>query len=224
MTTDYTPRMRALDRISRSIAEHQPVRRENGIGSTCRNYACQGVIFLNLKDRYNHQAVVLVNDLQRELDFYLESVREDAKEEGREVTAEELADIRNEFLILAPAPEPEPVHTNHGLGLHKPLRRYKACFRDKVSYPTAVRAFQVHLNDSMRGYESVVIERAEDVPFIEVCAECFRIENSYGVHRNHDDNHDDELHGIEVSVNASSWPCPTAIAASHGSVPAPKGA
>ncbi len=108
MTTEYTPRLRALDRISRSIAEHQSVRREEGIGSTCKNPACNGVIFLTLNDRYNHQSVVLVNDLQRELDAYLQYAREDAEEEGREITEEELDYARSEFLILAPAPMPEP--------------------------------------------------------------------------------------------------------------------
>lgn len=108
MTTEYTPRMRALDRISRSIAEHQPVRRDEGIGSTCKNRACKGVIFFNLNDRYNHQAVVLANDLQHELDFYLEFLRDEADEEGREVTGEELAYARTEHLILAPAPVPDP--------------------------------------------------------------------------------------------------------------------
>lgn len=104
---EYTPRMRALERVARSIAEHQSVRREEGIGSTCKNRACQGVIFLNLNDRYNHQAIVLVNDLQSDLDWYLDILREDAKEEGREVTEEELAYARSEYLILAPSIAPE---------------------------------------------------------------------------------------------------------------------
>lgn len=108
MTTEYTPRMRALDRISRSIAEHQPVRREEGIGSTCKNRACKGVIFLTINDRYNHQSVVLVNDMQRDLYWYLQVLREDAEEEGREVTEEELADARSEYLILAPSAAPVP--------------------------------------------------------------------------------------------------------------------
>jgi hypothetical protein len=105
---EYTPRMRALERVARSIAEHQPVRREEGIGSTCKNRACRGVIFLNLNDRYNHQAIVLVNDLQSDLDWYLDRLREDAKEEGREVTEEELAYARSEYLVLAPSIAPEP--------------------------------------------------------------------------------------------------------------------
>lgn len=109
MTPDeYTPRMRALDRIARSLAEHQPVRREEGIGSTCKNRACNGVIFLTLNDRYNHQSVVLVNDLQRDLDFDLEYLRDEAEKEGREVTDEELAEVRSEYLILGPVPTPEP--------------------------------------------------------------------------------------------------------------------
>jgi hypothetical protein len=101
MPADYTPRMRALDRIARSLAEHQPVKREVGIGSTCKNHACKGVIFLTLNDRYNHQSVVLVNDLQSELDWAMQIQREDAEEEDREVTKEEIAEIRSEYLILA---------------------------------------------------------------------------------------------------------------------------
>lgn len=31
MTTEYTPRLRALKRIASSLARHQPVRREEGI-------------------------------------------------------------------------------------------------------------------------------------------------------------------------------------------------
>lgn len=96
------------------------------------------------------------------------------------------------------------------LELHKPLRRYKASFLDKVTYPTAERAFRVHLNDSMRGFESVVIDRVEDVPFIEVCRECSRVENSFdqGEDR-YTDEHDDDQDGTELSVKASAWPCAT---------------
>lgn len=104
MTDEYTPRMRALDRITNSIAGHQAVPRTEGIGSTCRNPACEGVILLTLGDRYRHQAVMLVNDLQRELDFYIETVHEDAREEDREATAEELAGMASQFLVLGPAP------------------------------------------------------------------------------------------------------------------------
>lgn len=108
MTEEYTPRMRALDRIARSISEHQAVRREDGPFSTCKNPACNGVIFVNMRARYEHQAVVMVNDLQRELDFTLQYAREDAQAEGRELTADEEAEIRSDFLVLAPAPEPDP--------------------------------------------------------------------------------------------------------------------
>lgn len=111
MTTDYTPRMRALDRIARSISEHQPVRRDEGFGSTCKNPACKGVIFLNIRDRYNHQSVVLVNDLQSDLDWHLQNLREDAAEDGREVTEEALADARSEYLVLAPSPAADPARS-----------------------------------------------------------------------------------------------------------------
>lgn len=109
MTADeYTPRMRALDRIARSISEHQHVSREDGPFSTCKNPACNGPIFVNRRARYQHQAIVLVNDLQRELDYCLTDARDDAKGEGRELTAEEEAEIRSDFLIVAPAPGPSP--------------------------------------------------------------------------------------------------------------------
>jgi hypothetical protein len=106
MTADeYTPRMRALDRIARSISEHQHVSREDGPFSTCRNPVCNGVIFLTRRDRYNHQAVVIANDLQRDLDLCLADARDDAEAEGLELTAQVEAEIRSDFLILAPAPE-----------------------------------------------------------------------------------------------------------------------
>lgn len=103
--TEYTPRMRALDRIARSISEHQSVRRTDGPFSTCKNRDCQEPVFFNIRARYEHQAVVLVNDLQRELDLCLADARDDAKEDGRELTPAEEADIRSDFLILAPAPD-----------------------------------------------------------------------------------------------------------------------
>ena len=107
MSEFITPRERALQRIARSLSEHQSMKRVDGPFSTCRNQACHGVIFLTRMDTYSHQAVVLANDLQADLDFYLEFLREDAAEEGREITAEEIAEIRAEYLVLAPAPATE---------------------------------------------------------------------------------------------------------------------
>lgn len=106
--TEYTPRDRALDRIAQSISEHQAVRREDGPFSTCKNRDCKEPIFVNMLARYQHQAIVLVNDLQRELDLCLADARDDATAEGRELTAEDEAAIRSDFLVLAPAPEPAP--------------------------------------------------------------------------------------------------------------------
>jgi hypothetical protein len=103
MTADeYTPRMRALDRIARSISEHQHVNREDGPFSTCKNPTCNGPIFVNRRARYEHQAVVIVNDLRSELDYCLEDARDCAKAEGLELTAEVEAEIRADFLVLAP--------------------------------------------------------------------------------------------------------------------------
>lgn len=107
MTEEYTPRDRALDRIARSIAQHQAVKREGAVGSTCRNRACNGVIFLTLNDRYNHQAVVLANDLSSELQWQLDTAGEDAAETGQLPTEEVLASIRSENFILAPSAAPE---------------------------------------------------------------------------------------------------------------------
>ncbi|NKX55963.1 hypothetical protein [Arthrobacter mobilis] len=106
MPAEYTSRKRALGRIADSLARHQPVRRENGPGQTCRNQACNRVIFLNRQDIYNHQAVVLANDLQADLDFMLETALEDAAGSGAEPGHELLAEIRAEYLVLAPAPAP----------------------------------------------------------------------------------------------------------------------
>lgn len=108
MTTEYAPRSRALGRIVESLALHQPVSGEEGIGKTCRNRACKGVIFLDPKDACNHQAIVLANDLQAEPDFALEVAREDAAEDGLELGAEQLAKTHAGYLVLAPAPEDAP--------------------------------------------------------------------------------------------------------------------
>jgi hypothetical protein len=68
MTTEPTPldeqKQSAIRSISDSIGKHQFVKRE-GIGFTCRDHVCasKGTIFLTLKDRYDHQALVAVNDL-----------------------------------------------------------------------------------------------------------------------------------------------------------------
>lgn len=105
MIGEYTPRMRALKRIAATLAQHQPVRREYGVGSSCRNRTCYGLTFLNRNDLYNHQSVVLANDLHAEADCYLQNLRDEAEAEAREVTAEELAYARSTFLVLTPAPE-----------------------------------------------------------------------------------------------------------------------
>jgi hypothetical protein len=79
----------------------------------------------------------------------------------------------------------------------------------------------------MRGYESIVLTDADDVPFIEVCGECSRVENSFdqgddGYPDDHDD-HDDEQEGTELSMKSSAWPCATYTAvAGSGSRPAPQ--
>lgn len=106
MTSCYTPRMRALDRIADSIASHQPVRRKDGPFSTCTNRDCNQPVFVTKRSLYQHQAIVLVNDLQRALDLCLADARDDVKAEGRDLTAEEEAAIRADFMILALAPEP----------------------------------------------------------------------------------------------------------------------
>lgn len=99
------------------------------------------------------------------------------------------------------------------LKLHHPVRRYKASFRDLVTYPTAERAFQMNCRDSMRGYESIALERPADAPFVEVCAECSRIENSFDQgDYGYNDDHDDHQDGTELSMKASAWPCATYLA------------
>jgi hypothetical protein len=75
----------AIRSISDSIGTHQFVKREEGLGYTCRNRVCadNGTIFLTLKNRYDHQAIVAVNDLlsslrwSRGYDLHDEDVPED---------------------------------------------------------------------------------------------------------------------------------------------------
>ncbi|HEX9088086.1 MAG TPA: hypothetical protein VF867_11220 [Arthrobacter sp.] len=96
------------------------------------------------------------------------------------------------------------------LALHTPVRRYQGCFLDKVTYPTAERALLQNRRDPMRGYESIVLTGVDDVPFIEVCGECSRVENAFEQHGDgYPADHDDEQDGSELSMKASAWPCAT---------------
>lgn len=97
------------------------------------------------------------------------------------------------------------------LELHRPVRRYQATTRlDQHTYPTAERALQVNARHSLRGYEALVMATPEDVPFIEVCAECSRVENASAEPLNgYGDEIDDQQDGSELSMTASVWPCRT---------------
>jgi hypothetical protein len=99
------------------------------------------------------------------------------------------------------------------LALHRPVRRYKACFLDEKTYPTAQRAYEMNCADPMRGYESIVLEGPDDATFIEVCAECSRIENGPL-------GEADPVRGSVVDTEASAWPCPTFAAINTGDAPA----
>lgn len=100
------------------------------------------------------------------------------------------------------------------LALHAPVRRYQAATQaDKLTYPTAERDHQMNLRHPMRGYESLVITSPADVPFVEVCKECSRVENSFEQHGyGYPDDHNDEQDGTELSTKASAWPCATYLA------------
>lgn len=97
------------------------------------------------------------------------------------------------------------------LALHTPVRRYQAASRlDTHTYPTAECAHQINARHSMRGFEALVMATPDDVPYIEVCAECSRLENaSAGTVNGYGDDHDDHQDGTELSMKASAWPCPT---------------
>ncbi|HEX9225367.1 MAG TPA: hypothetical protein VF885_01775 [Arthrobacter sp.] len=97
------------------------------------------------------------------------------------------------------------------LMLHAPVRRYQAASdTDTLTYPTAERALQVNRRHPMRGYESLVMASVDDVPFLEVCAECSRVENASAETVNgYGDDIDDDQDGTELSMNASAWPCAT---------------
>ncbi|GAB3283442.1 hypothetical protein GCM10027449_26460 [Sinomonas notoginsengisoli] len=88
------------------------------------------------------------------------------------------------------------------LELHRPVCRYKASFRDETTYPTAQRAYQVNCADPMRGYESIALSGPDDATFVEVCAECSRID--YG-----ELDEDDAVHGDVLGTDACTWPCTT---------------
>jgi hypothetical protein len=97
------------------------------------------------------------------------------------------------------------------LALHTPVRRYQAASHsDTLTYPTAERALLQNRRHPMRGYEALVMTGPDDVPFLEVCAECSRVENAFEQYgAGHPDDHDDEQDGTELSMNASAWPCAT---------------
>lgn len=65
----------------------------------------------------------------------------------------------------------------------------------------------------MRGFESIPLGRPEEAPFIEVCGECSRVENSFDQGSfGYDDDHDDEHDGTELSTQTAAWPCATYLA------------
>jgi len=94
--------------------------------------------------------------------------------------------------------------------LHAPVRRYKASLLDDLSFPTEEPALLRNRRDPLRGYESMVLTGLGDVPFIEVCRECSRVENSFDQGCDgYPDDHDDDRDGTELSMKASAWPCAT---------------
>lgn len=97
------------------------------------------------------------------------------------------------------------------LALHAPVRRHQAASSsDTLTYPTAERALLQNRRHPMRGYESLVMASVDDVPFLEVCAECSRVENASAELVNGPaDDHDDDQDGTELSMSASAWPCAT---------------
>lgn len=97
------------------------------------------------------------------------------------------------------------------LALHTPVRRYQAASNtDTLTYPSPERALQANRRHPMRGFESLVMAGPDEVPFIEVCGECSRLENaSAGTVNGYGDDHDDEHDGSELSMVASAWPCAT---------------
>lgn len=113
MTEQTTPTSRALGLIALSVAEHQPVRRDDSPFPACANPRCQDIPFIGIRAQYAHQAAALVDDLHHELESALAEERECARAGGRDLTAEEEASIRARFLVLAPSPAPErPRHVN----------------------------------------------------------------------------------------------------------------
>lgn len=121
-------------------------------------------------------------------------------------------DIHQALLAAAPGTI-SPV-----LELHRPIRRYQAGSRlDTLTYPTAERAYQANLDHSMRGFETLVMAGPDDVPFIELCAECSRVENSFDQGDDaYGDDHDDHQDGSWLSSKASAWPCATYAAVASG--------
>lgn len=126
-------------------------------------------------------------------------------------TEPEAGDLDLAFNIHQALLAAAPGTTSPVLELHRPVRRYQAALpSDKLTYPTAERAHQVNLRHSMRGFEAMVMTSPADVPFVEVCAECSRIENSFDQgDYGYADDHDDHQDGTELSMKASAWPCAT---------------
>lgn len=97
------------------------------------------------------------------------------------------------------------------LALHTPMRRYQAASNtDALTYPTAERALLQNRHNPLRGFEALVMATTDDVPYIEVCVECSRVENASAETVNgYGDEHDDHQDGSELSMKASAWPCRT---------------
>jgi hypothetical protein len=90
------------------------------------------------------------------------------------------------------------------LALHTPVRRYLPHEGAGESYLHADEAFAVHLKDSMRGFESIPRDKADQMPFFTICKECSRVENAA-----HDDGYEGVDDGSDLIVYASKWPCAT---------------
>lgn len=95
----------AVRRLAESIGSHQPVKREDGPGWTCRNLICagKGIIFLTLGDRYRHQSVVAVNDLLSGLRFGREIDLGEEGVSGQDMEADFTYSLLTDLLDAAPA-------------------------------------------------------------------------------------------------------------------------
>lgn len=78
----YTPKERVILTMSNTIGRHRPGPRGEGeVGQTCASPLCDGIIFLTIKDGYNHQANRIFYAIEDELEEQRLAALEEAEDQ-----------------------------------------------------------------------------------------------------------------------------------------------